>query len=183
MLGNMPHLVDYENIGAEERNKIAQAERGLLAGQAQARQDVLAQGRVARAQTQGRHFGSFQANQRNVASGTAQNLAKVTGAFAQKLAAGKVAAGQRLSALGQLNRTKDMAVDEINTKELDAVQTQNMNMQENLHQLAVEAQYAQNSYEKNRILRNLMNTKNFSFDQYDPDQMIKFVSELYKTTA
>lgn len=180
IVGNRPNLVDYRDIGEEERDLQNRARRQLIEGRSQAAQDVISQGRIARRNAAGRNFSSFQANLRNIASGTSQALGRIRGEYAGKLAQSDLAAGQRRTAIEDINRRKDMIVDEINTKELDAVKTENLKQADNIRKLLIEAQLAQNSAKKNEILRNLLGTKNFKFDESNPDQMIQFISELYK---
>jgi hypothetical protein len=178
MLGDVPSFVNYSNIGRAERQLQDRARREVLLGKSQALQDALAQGRVARKNLQGRNFSGYQANLRNIASGVTQSMNNIRGQYAKTLANMDTQFGQRRTQVEAMNRQKDMQVDQINTQEMDATRQARDEKWRNIRRMGIELQNSKNAYDRNRILRGLLGTKNFKFDMNDPD-MIKFVSSVY----
>ncbi|MHC4645946.1 MAG: hypothetical protein ACYTBJ_10605, partial [Planctomycetota bacterium] len=179
LFGNKAHYQQPKYIGEAEKKHLTRARNQLVEGRNQALQDTLAQGRVARKAMQGRHFGSYQANLGNIGHITSKGLAKTRGDFAGKLAQADLTSGQRRSAIDQINLQNLRATQQINAQEYDKKLQGDQGNLQNMREMMIEAQYAQNSYEQNKILRNLMSTENFKFDQFSEDDMIKFISTLY----
>ncbi len=176
-LNNTPTFVNYKNIGHQEKSMQDKAIQALVRGESNAINDATMEGKVARENLSARSLQSRNANLRNIATGIAKAKAGVRDSFATRMAGSLSQFGQRRSAIEEANRMKDMQVDVINTQESDAVRTEGMRMDDNVRQLLIEQQLAQNNNRKNTMLERLLQTKNFKFDP-NSEEGIQFIQSI-----
>lgn len=175
MMMNKQHLVNYADVGSLEMLQQDLALGRINEGEQVAINNALQQGRGAMGQVEGRSAQTRNANLRNIAAGTTQNMGQVRAQFANQEANARLNIGARRTGIQESNRAKDMKVDEINTMEKDNQLTQNMQMADNMRKLMIEHQMAQNKLNFNRHVAANMGTRNFGYN-FNTGQ-VEFIGE------